>query len=886
MSSTSRKRKEKVVNEEDDLDNLLSAKRRKIIDGLNASVREKLTVMPPSPNLSSDSDSDDLDDEDDDEEIESVHAQLRALSSNQTETFVEVDSTIDARLRVRPALREAIVRSIEERIQDEYPNVNDDESDYRHNVALMIDDYVLLYDGVIERLSDSGLQARVSKATRTLTRRLNKYYVWAFRESMLQWNERQIVRLMHKFCIEYANLNQLERAVFWQGDDEQSDDWTLSKLNERFMQRLGELVQLDKNLELLDQDGSGLRGSQVTQRKLYHLRIAKARTQIDRANYSLSTLYNFAKTKLEYANVHSQGFAPQKYTHAMVLSLTHQFQRKIMPQVKEKSSPYQTFVYHMLPRLMAANLRFLGKPNATREDQRDIRLYRERKTSEGKSTYTWEPYMKLVDFISNAVQTIRGGDNYLLDLVTSLRGSSMTMAFIDFVTTGNYTYLPKLVRDRYVFSYRNGVYFVRENRFHAYNDGPLDPVPVACNYINSVFEPSWVGAAKNNPKFTLHEDRLDPNTKRPTVTFQKPPNMNPGTWRSIETPIMDAILTHQGIANKPGQNILDWWYALTGRMLHENGTDNWQVVLFLLGYGGTGKSTVMQVVMNVYDTDDVQGISNRIEDVFGLSSYVSSFMNVALDVNKKFRLDPTAFKSIITGEPYQVAIKNKTSQKIVFPGSWAFVANEFPGWDEKGDSVERRLALFLFNNSVSHQKKNQGLLERMRKEEIGKFIVKANRAYREMHVIVGNRDVHHVWPSKYFDINTQVLRASINPLGRFLCDREFVHRDPNLNDMNFVPTESKLYCPLDAFKKAFETYCQRKKINVSEGWSPQFYTPILEFYNHPLISGTKTMLYPRQPKEGMEQKSNVRYKTICGLDLVGNLSFTERRALGLDETRA
>ncbi len=793
----------------------------------------------------------------------------------------------------RPLLNETFISDVEKRIAARYALDNNDDSDYEFNVLQCIKDYVAMEDGVLQDVvseangdgDDDRLQRRIDTAVFILTRRLKKRtYVWALREAILTVLSNKTNRIVYRWCQKHAALNDVCNEMF--RNNVMQGEFTLIQLNQEMARVQAGILETYSNTLLLGFEGSGLRGAQPQQKKRYNMRIAVIKAKLDRVMYAATVAYDHEKALIEYANVHSDNaFTLNKYTEAITFSFTHKICRAVMPQSQNKLSKYQTLLYSMLPRFMAEDLRYRERQSGNRQDLKNMMLYRERKTNDGKPTYTWEPYTTIQQFLNDKSQTVRGGDNSIMDLLTAQGGNAMAKAIIEFLTNGEFYALPRLVKDRYVFSFQNGIYYVRENRFYKFVDGPRVPAPVACNYINTIFDPAWVGDEANNPVLKVFHDRQNVHTKKPIQRFMPKPNMTLGTWRNIETPLMDSILEHQGIANRRGQNVLDWWYILTGRMLYDLGEfDNWQVVLFLLGHGGTGKSTLAQFVMSVYDTTDTNNIANQTETTFGLASYTESFMNVGLDINKKFRMDACDFKSIAAAEPVQVREKFKTAEKRLLQGSWMFIANEFPGWDEKGDSVERRLALFLFNVEVKNDSKDTGLLDRMRNLELAKFIVKANRAYREMVTVVGERDVHSVWPKKYFEFNTQRLRAMINPLGRFLCDKDYVYRDPKIGDQdNYnAATESSLYCPMDVFKKAYLTYCEHRKVK-GETWTPLFYEHIMRFYHHPFDpKGKKGMQYPRHAIPGGAAQRSIQSKRVFyGLDLVQNLSNMERREAGL-----
>ena len=75
-----------------------------------------------------------------------------------------------------------------------------------------------------------------------------------------------------------------------------------------------------------------------------------------------------------------------------------------------------------------------------------------------------------------------------------------------------------------------------------------------------------------------------------------------GAWRSIRTPIFDSILQYQKFCSdktapamaqiEEFTEICTWIFAFLGRLLFRlNQHDRWQVVFWIIGHAGTGKST-------------------------------------------------------------------------------------------------------------------------------------------------------------------------------------------------------------------------------------------------------------------------------------------------------
>jgi hypothetical protein len=114
--------------------------------------------------------------------------------------------------------------------------------------------------------------------------------------------------------------------------------------------------------------------------------------------------------------------------------------------------------------------------------------------------------------------------------------------------------LPTLMRNRCLFSFKNGLYDAENMKFHEYLEG---------GGIEGIVE----GVAAKHFRGTFFDPYEDIND-----------------WRDIETPNLDHILEYQDITGEAK----DWMYILLGRMLYDINTyDTWQCAIYLKGYGGT-----------------------------------------------------------------------------------------------------------------------------------------------------------------------------------------------------------------------------------------------------------------------------------------------------------
>ena len=184
----------------------------------------------------------------------------------------------------------------------------------------------------------------------------------------------------------------------------------------------------------------------------------------------------------------------------------------------------------------------------------------------------------------------------------------------DYLITHNDREFATLLRDRHIFSFRNGLWFTKvvdeatgevHDKFHPYKDEEdveMMPDVVACNFFDR--------------DFNDYADRR---------------------WDDILTPSLQKIVDDQGYDQESSR----WLYIMIGRMLYDVGEcDGWQILPFFKGAAGTGKSTIVNYVIKpMYAKDDVGTLSNNIEKTFGLSNLSEKYIIVAPEVKADLRLE-------------------------------------------------------------------------------------------------------------------------------------------------------------------------------------------------------------------------------------------------------
>ena len=93
------------------------------------------------------------------------------------------------------------------------------------------------------------------------------------------------------------------------------------------------------------------------------------------------------------------------------------------------------------------------------------------------------------------------------------------------------------------------------------------------------------------------------------------------TYDDLKTPSLDQIFTFQ----RWDEEMITWMFVFIGRMFYDvNERDTWQVIPFLKGVAGTGKSFIINILLSIFDPKDVGILSNNVEEQFGLAPLQAS----------------------------------------------------------------------------------------------------------------------------------------------------------------------------------------------------------------------------------------------------------------------
>jgi hypothetical protein len=384
--------------------------------------------------------------------------------------------------------------------------------------------------------------------------------------------------------------------------------------------------------------------------------------------------------------------------------------------------------------------------------------------------HAWSEKMSIKSFVYGLTS-----GTYNRDLYRAMtRGPGIADGVVQALTTLCYDKFPDLVISRYHYAFKNGVYCTAKHEFreHGATDG-MGSV-VACKYFDRTFE--------------LADD-----------------------WREIETRSLDIIFKTQYGDRPDYHEIYRTACVMLGRLLYDVGAkDDWQVLPFFKGLGGTGKSTILEeIVKGLFTPGSTKTIGNNCQKTFALDGVDKGKVWLGVDVDRNFALDQMNFQNMVTGESVSVIGKNKDARTVRWTVPGIMCGNEMPGYTDKGGGLGRRIVIFHFGKLVTPEQRACGLKDIIR-QELPSILQKCNMAYLEAAREWKDRGF---WGNclQYFIDNQAMLSQNTNPLLEFLLSDSIVAGD------DFA-------VPVKDFRTALNAYCRTANLDIKGvRWTPDFY---------------------------------------------------------------
>ena len=252
------------------------------------------------------------------------------------------------------------------------------------------------------------------------------------------------------------------------------------------------------------------------------------------------------------------------------------------------------------------------------------------------------------------------------------------------------------------------------------------------------------------------------------------------TYMDLPTPSLDHLILYQLLetpssefltmdrASDDDRAVYQVILAMLGRLfLDVRALDNWQIMPWIVGVGGSGKSCLVNLVKSCYGPGDVATMSNNVEELFGMTPMRKSYIVVGLEIGQGFKLNMKQWLSMVAGEYVRTAKKHGDAVDALWTQQMFNVGNGLPGWPDNQGQCSRRILLMRYQNSVIKQ---DTTIEARLTSERPAFILKAICAYHALRVKVGSSK--QIWDClpRYFLKNREHLERIMNPVASFLSN--------------------------------------------------------------------------------------------------------------------
>jgi len=353
-------------------------------------------------------------------------------------------------------------------------------------------------------------------------------------------------------------------------------------------------------------------------------------------------------------------------------------------------------------------------------------------------------------------------------------------------------YLPTLRRDRTVWSWHNGVYDAKHDRFYAFETDTINIID-DLNVLHISKLPDSVVACRHFPDKDFN------------YFAELKGDFASGQWWDIPTPSFDRILNYQQLEHDVQRCI---WSMACGRMQHDmQDVDNKQVICFFVGMAGTGKSIWIDSINYMYEHDDVGVIANKGQQTFCLDGMEDKFIWHISEVTSQFNLCQAKFQQIVSGESILIDRKHKTSITVLWRAPGIMAGNETPAFSDNAGSIARRTCAVRFEQTLDRQHLDTSLPQKM-KDEVATMILKGNRAFQSMNMQYKGKSFWDFAPV-YFNDTQMIMKASTNALVAFMASGR-------------VAFSKGEYVREREFKETFYAYCKDNGLDFPK-WTTDYY---------------------------------------------------------------
>ncbi|SHC91541.1 Putative DNA primase [Staphylococcus aureus] len=159
------------------------------------------------------------------------------------------------------------------------------------------------------------------------------------------------------------------------------------------------------------------------------------------------------------------------------------------------------------------------------------------------------------------------------------------------------------------------------------------------------------------------------------------------------------------IACNDNQVVKFLWQVINDAL---NGNYTRKKAIFLVGNGNNGKGTFQELISNLIGNDNIASLKvNEFDERFKLSVLEGKTAVIGDDVPVGVYIDDSSnFKSVVTGDPVLVEIKNQPAFRTVYRCTVIQSTNGMPKFKDKTGGIIKRLMIVPFNAKFKEEQDN------------------------------------------------------------------------------------------------------------------------------------------------------------------------------------
>jgi hypothetical protein len=259
--------------------------------------------------------------------------------------------------------------------------------------------------------------------------------------------------------------------------------------------------------------------------------------------------------------------------------------------------------------------------------------------------------------------------------------------------------------------------------------------------------------------------------------------------------------------------------AMMGRTLYPLLYDRWEKMLFIGGHSQSGKSTMLEVLMECHAKGTVSVMSAG-STSFSLADHLGKQAAFCMDIPSSLdgMLERSTWLSMISGETIKVNIKFKKGRDVRWQTHLVWAGNYAPRYKDAAASSERRMVILECNNPVKEV--DTKLKEKIVENELAILHLRFIQRYRLLKDKVGNDSLDQHTPPQIMQIREEVSYCN-NALKAFIevgSKRSVVER---VDDENYI-TLREFNDAFSKFQKFGFDGGNKEKYHIEQAHSSSF----------------------------------------------------------------